>query len=299
MLDCAIIGGGPAGLSAALVLGRSRRNVALFDDDQARNKVTQESHGFLTRDGIKPSELREIARDELKKYPSVVVRDIAIVQARRLADGTFVLVAKGNEQIRARTIILATGLKEILPDISGLKEHYGKSLFSCPYCDGWEIRDRPLVVISEHPHAYHLAVIASHWSMDLAVCTNGANVLPPEQIGKLASRGIRVYGQRIALVKGSEGRLQNIAFADGTELERTAGFVGSQLVHATPFAEMLGCAMNEKGGIVVDDVGRTTAEGVFAAGDNATVTQTQIVFAAAGGSLAAMGVNAALTFADF
>ncbi|MFC5403444.1 NAD(P)/FAD-dependent oxidoreductase [Cohnella soli] len=299
MLDCAIIGGGPAGLSAALVLGRSRRNVVLFDDNQARNKVTHESHGFLTRDGVKPSELREIARRDLAKYPSVELRDVSIAQASRQADGTFLLTTRQNEHVRARKIILATGLKDILPDIAGLKAFYGQTLFSCPYCDGWEIRDQPLVVISEQPHAYHMAITASNWSMDLAVCTNGVDALTAEQIAKLASKGIRTYSQRIAELQGREGKLENIVFADGTALPRAAGFVGGQLAHAAPIPEMLGCAINGKGGIVVDELGKSSVEGVYAAGDNAIVSPSQIVISAAGGTRAAMGVNSALTFEDF
>ncbi|WP_325050460.1 NAD(P)/FAD-dependent oxidoreductase [Cohnella endophytica] len=299
MLDCVIIGGGPAGLSAALVLGRSRRHVTLFDNNQARNKVTHESHGFLTRDGVTPSELRAIARRDLEKYPSVQVKDVAIAQVSKQLDGTFLAFTEQGEAFRARKIILAAGLKELLPDIPGLREHYGKSLFSCPYCDGWEIRDQPLVVILDDPHVYHMAMTTSNWSKNLAICTNGANVLTPEQADKLRSKGFQVFFQRISGIRGQGGQMRSIVFEDGSEIARSAGFVGSKLKHATPIAESLGCGLNEKGGIIVDDLGKSSVEGVFAAGDNAVIMPSQLIIAAAGGSRAAMGVNMALTLEDF
>jgi thioredoxin reductase len=145
VLDCAIIGGGPAGLNAALILGRARRNVLLFDNDNPRNAVTQESHGFITRDGIKPKEFREIAQKELGKYPSVVYlkREVTSI----IKNTEFELVTSEREKYYSKTIIISTGLKDILPNIESISDFYGKSLFHCPYCDGWELRDKPLAVI--------------------------------------------------------------------------------------------------------------------------------------------------------
>src|SRR5436853_2415150 len=141
IIDCAIIGGGPAGLNAALVLGRARRAVLLFDDNQPRNAVTQETHGFLTRDGVKPGELRHLAHLELRKYPTVEIRHTRITDVRN-HEGLFELVADNSDVVQARALILATGLKETLPAIAGIHDYYGKSLFNCPYCDGWELRDK-------------------------------------------------------------------------------------------------------------------------------------------------------------
>jgi thioredoxin reductase len=146
LFDCAIIGGGPAGLNAALVLGRARRNTILFDNDNPRNAVTQESHGFITRDGIKPKEFREIAHKEIDKYPSVAYakKDVtSIIKNNQL----FELVTFEKEVYQSKTIIISSGLKDVLPNIENISDYYGKSLFNCPYCDGWELRDKPLVVI--------------------------------------------------------------------------------------------------------------------------------------------------------
>ena len=134
LFDCAIIGGGPAGLNAALVLGRARRNTILFDNNNPRNAVTQESHGFITRDGIQPQEFREIAHREIGKYPSVLYEKEEITSITK-KDQLFELVTSNNELYQSKTIIISTGLRDVLPDIENISDYYGKSLFNCPYCD--------------------------------------------------------------------------------------------------------------------------------------------------------------------
>nr|MBA2679264.1 NAD(P)/FAD-dependent oxidoreductase [Ktedonobacteraceae bacterium] len=184
LFDSIIIGGGPAGLSAALLLGRSWRNVLLFDDKQPRNAVTQESHSFLTRDGVKPDEFRNIAHQEISAYPSVEIRPVRITTVSKHED-SFEFVANDGTIFNAKTVILATGLKETLPAIEGIHDFYGKSLFGCPYCDGWERKDQPLVVIAETPHAFQYTTTIWNWSRDLLLCTNGQQVLTEEQKEKL------------------------------------------------------------------------------------------------------------------
>src|SRR5439155_9321758 len=146
LFDCAIIGGGPAGLNAALILGRARRNVILLDNNNPRNAVTQESHGFITRDGTKPKEFREIAHKELGRYPSIIYvkREVTSVIKNDKNNNrpSFELVTSENERYQSRTIIISTGLKDVLPNIENISYYYGKSLFHCPYCDGWELRDK-------------------------------------------------------------------------------------------------------------------------------------------------------------
>lgn len=297
-IDCAIIGGGPAGLNAALVLGRARKNVILFDDNQPRNAVTHESHGFLTRDGINPQELRQIAHQELTQYPSVEVRHVRVADVQH--DGEiFELVTDYQEKIQAKTIILATGQKEKLPAIEGIHSYYGKSLFSCPYCDGWERRDRPLVVISEGGNTFHFAKIVWNWSRDLLICTNGQQVLTPEQQETLSKNGIQVVEDRISALVGKDGQLERIEFATHDPIAREGGFVATHLRQAVPFATQLGCEMTEHGGIVTDILGRTTVRGVYAAGDTTLGEPAQLIIAAAAGSKAAAGVNTDLIERDF
>lgn len=298
-IDCAIIGGGPAGLNAALVLGRARRSVMVFDENKPRNAVTQESHGFLTRDGVKPDEFRNIAHQEISKYPSVEIRQIRITDVRN-QEGSFELVANNREVFHARTVFLATGLKDTLPAIDGIHDYYGKSLFSCPYCDGWELKEKPLVVIAEEgQQAFHLAKIVWNWSHDLLICTNGHQILTEAQRETLRKKGIQVVEDRITALVGKHGQLERIVFATQEERSREGGFVASQLLQASPFGEVLGCEMNVMGGIVTDLLGRTTVPGVYAAGDVSVAVPHQLIIAAAAGSRAAAGVNTDLTESEF
>ncbi|MEI7025323.1 NAD(P)/FAD-dependent oxidoreductase [Paenibacillus sp. y28] len=297
LLDCAIIGGGPAGLNAALMLGRSRRNVMLFDDNRPRNGVTQRSHGFLTRDGVAPEELRRIAREELGKYASVQWRQARITEVTR--PEVFQLETGAGERYHARTIIIAAGLREELPAVDGMKEYYGKSLFGCPYCDGWELRDRPLVLITDHEHAFHTAKLIANWSRDLIVCTNGRRLLTTAQQEALRAKGISVYEQRIAALAGRHGQLEKVVWADGAEARRAGGFVTARWTQAASFGATLGCAADSFGGLLIDSFGRTSVPGVYAAGDSASFAPSQLIIAASGGSRAAIGVNTDLVQADF
>lgn len=296
-IDCAILGGGPAGLNAALVLGRAKRSVVVFDDNHPRNAVTQEAHGFLTRDGVKPSEFRAIAHQEIGRYPSVEILHVRATGLRHM-ENVFEISTQQGERFFAKTLLLATGLKEILPTVDGLQDYYGKSLFSCPYCDGWELRDQPLVVISEQPHTFHLVKVAWNWSHDLLVCTNG-QVLTKEQHDMLRQKGVEVVEDRITTLVGKQGQLERVVFANQEERTRRGGFIGSRLLQASPFGEELGCELNAMGGIVTDPFGRTTVPGVYAAGDTLMAVPHQLIIAAASGSWAAAGVNTDLTEREF
>lgn len=297
-LDCAIIGGGPAGLNAALVLGRSRRVVIVFDHNKPRNAVTHESHGFITRDGIEPRELRRLAHADIARYPSVTIKPDKVTEVQRSEMG-FHLMTSNGVIYHARTLILAAGLKESLPAIPGIRDFYGRSLFSCPYCDGWELRDQPLVVISEGSNIFNLAKTVFNWSRNVVVCTNGMNSLSSQQIGQLGQRGIQVTQQKIKALHGENGHLHRIVFANNTEIERTGGFVTPSWGQAAHFGEVLGCAMTQAGGFVTDDYGRTSIRGIYAAGDSSIIVPAQLVVAAGEGSKAAIGVNTDLSHQDF
>jgi thioredoxin reductase len=296
--DCVIIGGGAAGLSAALVLGRARRDVTLFDNSKPRNAVTHASHGFLTRDGVTPSEFRRIAYEEVLRYPSVEHRSDTVIAIRKAERG-FQIFTEQGAALLSRKVLLASGLKETLPAIPGLKEMYGRSVFYCPYCDGWELRDQPLLVLSEHPRVFHLAKVLYKWSQDLVVCTNGSSIVTEEEKMTLASRGITVTEKRVAALHGNHGRLQQVEFTDGTRIHRTGGFITPQWQTHSAFGRELGCEENELGGIVTDGTGRSTVPGFFAAGEAATGSASQLILAAASGSLAAVTINTELMEEDF
>jgi thioredoxin reductase len=299
LFDCAIIGGGPAGLNAALVLGRARRNTILFDSNNPRNAVTQESHGFITRDGIKPKEFRDIAHKEIGKYPSVEIQKREVTSVTK-NNQLFELVTSEMELYQSRNIIVSSGLKDVLPSIENIADYYGKSLFNCPYCDGWELRDKPLVVIVDNQvQGFHFIQTIHNWSKDLVVCTNGKSFLTPEQKRLIQNKGIKIIENKIEKFVGKDGQMEKIIFESGESVNRKGGFVLPQLVQSADFAKQLGCEFNSLGGISIDSYGRTNVKGVYAAGDASVIAPAQLIIAAAEGLRAAVGVNRDLIETEF
>jgi thioredoxin reductase len=299
LYDCAIIGGGPAGLNAALVLGRSRRNTILFDNDSPRNAVTQESHGFITRDGTKPKEFREIAHKEIGKYPSVAIQKRVVTSVTK-NNQLFELVASDKDLYQSRNILISSGLKDVLPNIENITDYYGKSLFNCPYCDGWELQDKPLVVIiDDQVQGFHFIQTIYNWSKNIVVCTNGKPFQNTEQKRLIHNKGIKIMENRIRNFVGENGKMEKIIFENGESVDREGGFVLPRLVQSSNFAKQLGCEYNPLGGISVDSYGRTNIQGVYAAGDASTIAPAQLIIAAAEGLRAAVGVNRDLIQKEF
>ncbi|SDG93785.1 Thioredoxin reductase [Planococcus glaciei] len=292
--DCVIVGGGPAGLNAALVLGRSRRNVILFDDDSGRNLVTRESHGFITRDGIKPEEFKRLAHKDIAKYDSVEIKQERVMSINRVSDTHYEITTEEGKTYHSIKIILATGLREQQPNIPDIEKYYGTSLFSCPYCDGWELRDQPLAVIADKS-VFELAKKVYTWSKDLIVFTNGEGRLELEDRERLVAKGIGVREEVIDGLEGENGQLRSVRLEDGTLIDRVGGFVTPLWSHNAQFGKELGCEENEYGGIKTDEYGRTNVWNVYAAGDASLIVPAQVVIAAGEGSAAAIGVNGDLT----
>ncbi|MCR6473825.1 NAD(P)/FAD-dependent oxidoreductase [Bacillus safensis] len=286
-LDCAIIGGGPAGLSAALVVGRGRKQVIVFDDELPRNRVTQESHGFITNDGMTPIEIRRAGEADLQKYPNIKIKRSRIVDIQKKEE-RFTLLTHEGDTFEAKKIILATGLQDILPEIEGIHDVYGKTLFSCPFCDGWELKDKALALIAENQRALHMAKLLSNWTKDLIVFTNG-HVLAEEDKVLLTAHSIQIIDVPIVSIDHDNGQLRSLQLANGETVKREGGFVASEFKQSAPFAEKLGCKMTKNAGIETDILGRTTVSGVFACGDNLG-GPAQLVLAAAAGSQTGMGV---------
>jgi thioredoxin reductase len=299
LFDCAIIGGGPAGLNGALVLGRARRNTILFDNDSPRNAVTHESHGFITRDGVKPKEFREIAHKDIEKYPSVIYENKKITSVIK-NDGLFNLTTSNNEIYQSKTIIIATGLKDNLPNIENISEYYGKSLFNCPYCDGWELRDKPLVVIiDEQVQGFHFIQTVYNWSKDLVVCTNGKLFENSDQKHLIQKKGIKIIENRVKAFSGEYGQIEKVVFENGESVIVKGGFVLPKPSQTSDFAKELECEFNSLGGISTDSYGRTNVKGVYAAGDASIVAPAQLIIAAAEGLQAAVGINRDLIETEF
>ncbi|MEK5336549.1 NAD(P)/FAD-dependent oxidoreductase [Bacillus sp. FSL M8-0166] len=296
LLDCAIIGGGPAGLSAALVVGRGRKQVIVFDDELPRNRVTQESHGFITNDGMTPFEIRQAGEADLQKYPHIQMKRSRIVDIQKKEE-SFTLLTHEGDTFEAKKIILATGLQDILPEIEGIHDVYGKTLFSCPFCDGWELKDKALALIAENQRALHMAKLLSNWTKDLIVFTNG-HMLAEEDKALLTAHSIQVIDVPIVSIDHDNGQLRSLQLANGEIVNRKGGFVASEFKQSAPFAEKLGCQMTKNAGIETDILGRTTVSGVFACGDNLG-GPAQLVLAAAAGSQAGMGVIHELVQEEF
>lgn len=289
--DAIIVGGGPAGLSAALVLGRCRRRVLVCDTGRPRNAASHGMHGFLTRDGIKPADFLRIGRAELVPYGVEIVSE-EVVKASRAGNG-FALTLAGGRRIRCRKLLLATGVVDQVPGFPGAREMYGRSVFHCPFCDGWEVRDQPLAAYGPGRRAYGLALSLSTWSADVVLLTGGPPRLRKEDRERLARKGVVLREDRILRLEGSNGRLERILFERGDPLKRRALFFHTGQYQRSPLGERLGCEFNRKGTIRTNRFSLTSVEGVYCAGDASEDVQLVIV-AAAEGSKAAFAINTAL-----
>lgn len=290
--DVAIIGGGPAGLSAGLMLGRARKRTVVIDEGRPRNAVTRKAHGFLTRDGISPKEFRRIAREQLKAYPSVSQLEDVVVSITG-EDGHFRLETAGGTQIVSKKLLFAVGMKDQKLDIPGLAKVYGKSAFVCPYCDGYELRDAQLVVINRGAALMHFAPLLWGWTKRLVVCTNGPDELSETEREDLRIHRIPLFETPIRAILSDRGIVDRVVLEDGTEIPCSGIFFRSELVLGTNLPQTLGCRISDTGEIAVDQTGKTSVPGVYAAGD-ASSFMHQSVAAAASGAMAAAAINGEL-----
>ncbi|MFD0616600.1 NAD(P)/FAD-dependent oxidoreductase [Paenibacillus sp. GCM10027629] len=268
LMDVVIVGGGPAGLSAALLLGRSCRLVVVIDEGKARNSVTYESHGYLTRDGVKPSDFKEIAIAQMKAYTNVHIEQDVVEQVQQ-EQGIFRTLTRGGHTFSSKKIIFATGMKDHLPPIPGLTEVYGTSVFPCPYCDGWERRNEPLAVIGNDERLFHFVKTIYSWSKDLIVLTNGPSTITREERREMEAHHIQMIETEILAMKSNEGKLDEIVFIDGQSIPCKGGFLlDTGAKQATLIPSTMGIPMNETGGYVTtSDYGHTAIEGVYIIGD--------------------------------
>ncbi|MBI1279003.1 MAG: NAD(P)/FAD-dependent oxidoreductase [Anaerolineaceae bacterium] len=297
MFDTIIVGGSTAGLSAAIYLGRFRRKVLIVDSQKPANRFSHASHSFFTRDGMSPAELVAIGKEQLRPYETVTLQSGEVTQV--MPDGQYftVTLADGSQHT-ARKILLATGLKDTLPPITGIDQFWGTSVFHCPYCDGWEQRDQPVAIINKGEGALHIAKLLRVLTADLVICSNGASEFTAEQRALLAKHDIRVIETPIESVKGSATQIEQIVFADGSTLARKAIFIAPITTPHSDFTRHLGCEVNQNGVVKIDWQGRTTVTGIYAAGD-ISFGARQLIFASSQGAFAAIGINMDLIGEDF
>jgi thioredoxin reductase len=288
--DVAIIGGGPAGLSAALVLGRSCRQVVVFDDGQYRNYAARQLNGFLGHDGIAPQALRQQCREELRQYNVQIVKQ-KVLELTVLSEqpSLFRIQLANGAEVLARKIIFATGMVDELPDIPGLLECYGRTVHHCPYCDAWEHRDQALVLLGYSSSDLRTAFLLQCWSKKVAVCTNGHFLSVHEQ-EQLQRRGIELRQQKVTSLQQDNGELQEILFEEGPPLPAAALFFSSGQAQRSELPASIGCKQNADGRYECEEKQKTEIPGVYIVGDAAKDLQFAII-AAAEGAKAAVAVH--------
>jgi thioredoxin reductase len=296
VLDAIVIGGGPAGLSAALVLGRCLRRVLVCDAGHPRNEPARIFNGFLSRDGSTPAEFLQICRDQLRRYETIEFRKVKVVDVER-GDCRFTAILETGERVAGRMLLLATGLVDELPQIENFRQFYGSTVHNCPYCDGWECRGQPIAVTGCNQESLDLAIELLLWSKDLVLCTNGALTVDRKAVETTKRLGIRIIDTPIALLEGAGDTLEGIRFTDGSFLPRSALFFSPGQYQRSPLAEQLGCEFCEGNNIQCGENTATNIPGVYAAG-NASRGVQLVIAAAAEGMQAAFAINSALLDAD-
>ncbi|MFD5254544.1 NAD(P)/FAD-dependent oxidoreductase [Streptomyces bobili] len=294
-----VIGGGAAGLSAGLVLGRSRRRTLVVDAGEPRNAPAAHMQGYLSRDGMSPAEFLATGREEIARYGVELVRDRAVDATR---DDGFTVTLAGGRTVRARQLVVATGLKDELPPVEGLAERFGRDVLHCPYCHGWEVRDQAFGVLATSPMSVHQALIVTQWSKDVTLFLHTVTEaeLSAEDLRRLAAAGVRVVPGEVAGLVVEDDRLTGVRLGDGSAHAREALFVAPRAVPRTDLLARLGAEMTETPfGVypVVDSRGLTTVPGLWAAG-NASGFAEQVINAASRGYRAGAAINGELLMND-
>jgi thioredoxin reductase len=306
MFDVIVIGGGPAGLSAALTLGRALRPALLIDSGEYRNARAENMHNFITRDGTPPSEFRAIVHSELKQYPTVETRNVTVDDAKSLGDGNgFELTLGDGTSVRTRRLVLATGLADELPPIEGFGELWGRGIYHCPYCHGYEAaRDKPIAVLYNDAIMVDLALHLRRFSSDVVLCADGrVDELDATALARLADNDVQVRAEKIARLEAGDEELERIVFESGEPLPRTGLFAIGSYGQRSELPGKLGCRLLPDGCVEVDDFQVTSVPGVYAAGDMAhrssmPMPMPFVATATASGTIAAIAADKNLVATD-
>lgn len=294
MHDVLIIGGGVAGLSAAIFLGRCRHRVLVVDAGNPRNAPSHGVHGFISRDGIVPLELLGMGRDEASRFG--VEHKHATATRVEGSDGNFSVTVDDGERLEARKLLFATGIIDTKPEVPGFWENYAQWIFHCPFCDGWENRDKRILALATGEHALTYAINLKSWSPHITLCTHGPCPLDDDARARLERHRIPVIEQAVTQFEVHEGK-HLVRFANGSPFECDSVFFSMGQTQHCHLAGELGCVMSDEGGIEADNRCRTTIPGVYAAGD-ATRDVQQAIVAAAEGVTAAFGIHSELRDED-
>lgn len=295
--DAVIIGGSYAGLSAAMSLGRALRKVLIIDSGNPCNKQTPYSHNFITHDGESPEEISSKAREEVMKYSTVSFQKGRVTAVTK-PDDHFNVQTEENGIFSARKIVFATGVLDIIPDIAGFAECWGRSILHCPYCHGYEFQDQKTGIFANGEAGFDQAKFISNWTRDLVLYTNGDSTLNEEQTKLLESRKIKIFENEIEGFEHEKGQIQNIVFKDQTKRPLNALYASPQVKQQSELPKELGCEFTDHGRIEVDIFQKTNVPGIYAAGDNSSLGRAVSV-AVSAGSVAGMMLNKELIEEEF
>jgi thioredoxin reductase len=282
-----IIGGSYAGLAAALALGRALRNVLIIDSGQPCNRQTPHSHNFLTQDGETPQAISAKAKEQVLKYSTVNFLNAKATQGIK-TDVGFEIGTDTNETFTGKKLLFAAGIKDIMPQINGFAECWGISVIHCPYCHGYEVKGIKTAIMANGDAAYHYCVLLSQWTNELTVFTNGKSTLTPEQFDKITAHSIEVIETDIDFLNQTTGRLESIVLKDGSANNYTVMYSRAPFIQHSSIAQDLGCAIDENGFIIVDDMQKTNIPGLYTAGDCSTMMRSVAMAVAAGMKSGAM-----------
>ena len=295
--DVIIIGGSYAGLSAAMALGRSLRNVLIVDSELPCNRQTPYSHNFLTQDGKTPKEISTLAKQQVEKYKSVKFYKGLATIATKTVNG-FEITTDTNDKFTARKLIFATGLKDIMPNIKGFAECWGISIIHCPYCHGYEFRKQNTAIFANGAKAFHLASLVNNLTGDITILTTEKADFSSEQTDKLHKHNIKIIETKISEFENKNGHLQNVVFDDSTKISFNAMYAAIPFLQHSDIPVSLGCELTEHGYIKIDDFQKTTIPGIYACGDNSNMLRS-VANAVYSGNLTGAVVNGELTNEQF
>jgi thioredoxin reductase len=294
--DVVIIGGSYAGLSAALTLARAQKTVLIIDNGTPANISSHEAHNFITHEGKDPAVIRKKARKELRKYKTVTFLK-GLAQEVTKSGQCFTVQTINKKKFQGKKILFATGIRDIMPGIAGFAECWGKTILHCPYCHGYEVKDKPMAIIANGEHAYHLAVLLSNLSKELTVFTHGDCTLTNEQVNHLRKNKIRIVETTVVEIRHRNGALQELVLEDRSSHKYEVAFAKVLLKQQCEIPERMGCKFTDHL-ITVDDCMRTTIDGVYAAGDNSYLPRSISIVVSAG-TKAAFHINWDLSSTEF
>lgn len=297
IFDAIIVGGSYSGLSAAMALGRSLRNVLIIDSEQPCNKQTPHSHNFLTQDGKTPKEISNLAKQQIEEYKTIKWYYGLAISGNKTSEN-FEIITDSGEKFKSKKLIFATGVKDIMPELQGFRECWGISVIHCPYCHGYEYSNNKTGILANGDTAFEMGKLISNWTKELVIFTNGASTLTPEQVFKLKKHNISIRESEISHFEHKRGKIENIVFKDGAKENITVIYARPKFEQHCTIPLFLGCELTEQNHLNVDIFQKTTIHGIFACGDNTSMMRS-VSQAVASGNIAGAIVNRELIEEEF